>query len=63
MKNVELLHGDSGTELGNVMNKINQPALFWLDGHYSAGVTAKGDKDTPIYEELVCILNAPDLAM
>lgn len=60
VKSVELLHGDSGTELRSVMNKINQPALFWLDGHYSAGVTACGGKDTPIYEELDCIFNAPD---
>jgi hypothetical protein len=42
------------------MNKIDQPALFWLDGHYSAGVTAKGEKDTPIYEELNQILSSKD---
>jgi hypothetical protein len=42
------------------MDKINQAALFWLDGHYSAGITAKGEKDTPIFEELSHILNAPD---
>jgi hypothetical protein len=42
------------------MSKIHQPALFWLDGHYSAGNTAKGDKETPIYEELQYILNARD---
>jgi len=60
VKNVELIHGDSGTELGNVIEQINQPALFWLDGHYSAGVTAKGKKNTPIYEELVHILGAQD---
>jgi len=26
--------------------------LFWLDGYYSAGETAKGEKETPIFEEL-----------
>jgi hypothetical protein len=25
---------------------------FWLDGHYSDGITFKGDKDTPIVDEL-----------
>jgi len=55
--NIELIHGDSGKLLATVMNKLNQPALFWLDGHYSAGVTAKGEKDTPIYEELDHILS------
>ncbi len=61
VQNVVLIHGDSGTELGNLMSRIDQPTLFWLDGHYSAGVTAKGEKDTPIFEELSCILNASDL--
>jgi len=60
-KHIELIHGDSGKELKNVMKKINEPALFWLDGHYSGGVTARGGKDTPIYEELHCILNAKNL--
>jgi len=59
-EHIELIHGDSGIELNNIMDRINQPALFWLDGHYSGGVTARGDKDTPIYEELKHIINAPD---
>jgi len=60
VKKIELICGDSGIELRNIMNKIDRPALFWLDGHYSGGVTAKGEKDTPIYEELHHILNASD---
>jgi len=59
-KHIELICGDSGRELMNLMSKIDQPTLFWLDGHYSAGVTAKGEKDTPIYEELNHILNSTD---
>jgi hypothetical protein len=59
-QHIELICGDSGLELMNIMNKIDQPALFWLDGHYSAGVTAKGEKDTPIYEELNQILSSKD---
>lgn len=58
--NIELVHGDSGTELERIMDKINQATLFWLDGHYSAGVTSRGEKDTPIFEELRHILNATD---
>jgi hypothetical protein len=58
---VELIHGDSGQELGRIVERLDQPALFWLDGHYSAGDTARGRKDTPIYEELEQILRAPDL--
>ncbi len=26
--------------------------MFWLDGHYSAGVTAIGECDTPVMDEL-----------
>lgn len=59
--NIHLIHGDSGKELKNLLAVLNQPAVFWLDGHYSAGVTAKGEKDTPIYEELEHIFNAKDL--
>jgi hypothetical protein len=44
---IRLIRGDSGKELGRVVNEIDRPALFWLDGHYSAGVAAKGEKDTP----------------
>lgn len=59
-RHIEILHGDSGKVLKDLMKRIDGPSLFWLDGHYSAGVTAKGDKDTPIYEEFEHILGAPD---
>ena len=58
---VKLLQGDSGVVLKQIVDGLDRPALFWLDGHYSAGITAQGEKDTPIYEELAHILNAPDL--
>ena len=52
--------GDSSVELGHIMSILDQPALFWLDGHYSGAETAQGDRDTPIYEELSHILEARD---
>lgn len=58
---IEIIHGDSAVELGRLMPRIDQPALFWLDGHYSHGITAKGEKETPIHEEIDHILSAPDL--
>lgn len=57
--NVKILHGDSGTVLQTLVNELSAPALFWLDGHYSAGITAKGNKNTPIFEELEAILKSP----
>jgi hypothetical protein len=58
---VELVRGDSGQELKNLLKRIKNPSLFWLDGHYSAGVTARGEKDTPIVEELSHIFSTPDI--
>lgn len=55
--NVELHHGDSTDILPEIMKTLEAPAIFWLDGHYSKGVTARGKKDTPIREELSCILS------
>lgn len=57
---VELFCGDSGQELEKLVPTLKQPALFWLDAHYSAGVTARADKDTPIFEELSNILNSKE---
>src|SRR5262249_16050226 len=34
-------------------------SLFWLDGHYSGGDTAKGGRETPIMEEIQAILAHP----
>lgn len=44
--------------LKRIVNELKEPAIFWLDGHYSGGVTAKGDKFCPIYEELEAILDS-----
>ena len=60
-KNIHIVQGDSGEVLPIILKDINDPAIFWLDGHYSAGVTAKGDKDCPIFEELNAIFNSKDL--
>ena len=43
-----------------LIKKLNEPTLFWLDGHYSAGITSRGEKDTPIYEELGYLLSTSE---
>lgn len=60
--NVELIHGDSARKLPEVVARLEGPAIFWLDGHYSGGDTARGDNDTPVNEELRAIFKpgAPD---
>lgn len=60
-KKVKIIQGDSGEVIGELIKAIDQPTLFWLDGHYSADDTAKGLKSTPIMEELNHILRAEDM--
>lgn len=55
--NVELIHGDSATKLAEVVAKLPGRAIFWLDGHYSGGDTARGIHDTPVNEELRAIFS------
>lgn len=56
--NVKLFQGDSGKVLPRILKDIDEPAIFWFDGHYSAGITAKGDKECPIFEEIDAVLNS-----
>ena len=45
-ESVTLLHGDSSEVLHEIVPKFKEPVLFWLDGHYSGGITAQGKLDT-----------------
>lgn len=56
-KNVEILNGTSENIFPTLLPKINGDVNFWLDGHYSAGITFKGKQDTPILDELKAISN------
>jgi hypothetical protein len=54
-KNVRVVQGDSGARLPEILAQIQEPALLWLDGHYSGTGTARGDQETPLEEELHAI--------
>jgi hypothetical protein len=58
-KNVTLVQGDSGQRLPEWIKEINKPTLFWLDGHYSSGITASAETHTPISTELKAIFSHP----
>ncbi len=58
-RRVSILQGDSGQVMRELLPRIRRPCLFWLDGHYSAGMTAKGDLETPIRAELDQIFGHP----
>jgi len=59
LEHITIIQGDSGIMLKDVLIDIDDSCLFWLDGHYSGGCTTKGEKDTPIMEELNCIFDHP----
>lgn len=59
LAHVELLHGDSGVLLPRVLETLDGPALFWLDGHYTGGQTARTDVDSPILAEVAALLAHP----
>jgi hypothetical protein len=61
---ISIIHGDSGERLADIVKDLNEPALFWLDGHYSSSFdyngeyfhTAKGKLETPILAELDVVM-------
>jgi hypothetical protein len=57
--NIELLLGDSEVVLPRVLASLQEPALFWLDGHYSGGITSRGRLNTPVVHELESVLSHP----
>jgi hypothetical protein len=56
---VTILRGDSGVRLQEVLDALAEPALFWLDAHYSGPVTARGAIDSPIVREMESIRAHP----
>lgn len=59
LDHVEIVHGDSGEVLPDVLASVREPSLLWLDGHYSAGITAQGSEKTPIFREVDAVLAHP----
>jgi hypothetical protein len=59
LTHIHLHLGDSAAELPKVARTLGAPALFWLDGHFCSGPSARGEKDTPVFEELTYLLGRP----
>jgi len=57
-KHVTILQGDSSDILPNLLVEVDKSAIFWLDGHYSGGITALGELECPVYKELDAIFSS-----
>jgi len=55
--NIHIIKGQSGQILPEILDNIDKSCIFWLDAHWSGGSTAKGEHETPIMQEMECILN------
>lgn len=57
-ENVRILHGDSAVEIGRILPECRGRTLFWLDAHWSGGITARGTMHSPVVDELEQIFGA-----
>lgn len=55
-QNADVRHGDSALVLPGILAEIAEPALFWLDAHYSGEGTGTAALETPIGAELNLIM-------
>lgn len=59
VRHLQLHFGDSADVLPKLLPALAGPTLFWLDGHFCAGPSARGKSDTPIAAEVQSILARP----
>ena len=54
------VYGSSVQVLPALLTEIAEPALFWLDGHYSGEGTAGVEMECPLLEEIAAIDASPN---
>ncbi|NBQ69232.1 MAG: hypothetical protein EBU46_10505 [Nitrosomonadaceae bacterium] len=53
---VQIIEGDSAAHLPRICRELGRPTFFWLDGHWSCGITARGSVDVPLLAEINAIV-------
>ncbi len=56
--NINFLFGDSKVILKEIIPKLTQPAVIWLDGHWSAGETYGEGDECPVIGEIQSIVDS-----
>ena len=54
---INFMLGDGYKVISELVKKIKDPIIFFLDGHHSGGDTGLGEKECPLYEEIEVINN------
>lgn len=54
--NIHCYLGDTTEVFPQIIRQVQAPCLWWLDGHYCGSLEARGEKDTPVIEEITMIL-------
>ena len=55
---VQVVQGDSSAVLPALLDRLDQPTLFWLDSHYCGPETFGVDRQCPVIEEIRAIVAA-----
>ncbi|WP_293335749.1 FkbM family methyltransferase [Microcoleus sp. CAWBG58] len=59
IKNIDFLYGDTRNLLQNTVSQLESPSLFWLDAHWSGGLTYGESDECPLLAEIE-IINRSD---
>lgn len=57
--NIKFLFGNSREVLTQIVPTLQQPALFWLDGHWSGGQTYGEKDECPVPDEIKILNTSP----
>ena len=52
IENIQFILGDSKIELSKIITELSSPSLFWLDAHWSGGLTYGEEDQCPLIEEI-----------
>ncbi len=59
IKNIDFIYGDTRSELNQIVPALTEPAMFWVDSHFSGKETYGTNDPCPLIEELKAITGSP----